>query len=101
MIDLPTQKDLKHPHHRKAIGALVAAVVIFGIALAVYYLRADSPKEQGPTLSPLQQLAGKPVPDADLTAEQMSQLKELVGKPVPATTLTAEQKARLQELRGD
>ena len=29
------------PHHRKAIGALIASVVIFGIVLAVYFLRPE------------------------------------------------------------
>lgn len=39
MIDLPTQKDLATPHHRKAVGALVASIIIFGLVLTVYYLR--------------------------------------------------------------
>ncbi len=41
MIDLPTQKDFESPHHRRAVGSLIAALIIFGIAFAVYYFRTE------------------------------------------------------------
>ena len=95
MIDLPTSKDMATPHHRKAIGALVATVIIFGLLLVVYYLRPE-PVETPVQSNIIQQLVGQSVPPSNLTADETKKVQSLVGKPVPAGKLTPAQVKEIQ-----
>lgn len=97
MIDLPTQSDLATPHHRKAIGALVATVVVFGVALIIYFVSSNH--DSATPIRTFADFVGQPVPSADLTVEQTEKLKELVGSPVLPANLTAEQMEQLKELQ--
>ncbi|MBP6858363.1 MAG: hypothetical protein KBC33_00860 [Candidatus Pacebacteria bacterium] len=98
MIDLPTQKDMAHPHHRRAVWALVAAGVLLGAVLLTYYLKpVDSTDNVArDRAAALNESTGKPVPAANLTAEETAKLKTLVNKPVPSANLTT---AQLEQLR--
>jgi len=101
MIDLPTQQDMNHPHHRRAIWAMIAASVLLGVVLVSFYSQKETvPEPVWDASARLQKIVGQPVPPANLTPEETAKLKTLVDKPVPPANLTAAQLERLRALQG-
>lgn len=100
MIDLPTQKEMNSPHHRRAIWALVGSGLILGAILTAYYIDQveDTSRGQGGVVR-LQSIVGQSVPPANLTNEQMAKLRTTVGQPVPKSNLTAAQLENLRKLQ--
>jgi hypothetical protein len=100
MIDLPTQKDMVHPHHRRAVWALIAAGALLGAVLAGYYLRPSEPVEQGSQgdLAKKQALMNEPAPVLNLTAAEIKSRQALLDKDAPTLKLTPEQIKARQDL---
>ncbi len=100
MIDLPTQKEMNSPHHRRAVWALIAAGLLLGVVIVGYYLRSYNDVQMPLQDNEVRASIGQPVPPANLTDAELAKLKTLVGKPVPPANLTAAQLERLRMLQG-
>lgn len=103
MIELPTEKDLKTPHHRKAIGALVAALVVFGFLIVGYCLYQTKEPEVDQTYAAIaarQALMDIPNPTVELTPDQVEERQKLMSTPNPTVELTPEQVEERKRLMG-
>ncbi len=88
--------DFSKPHHRKAIAALIVAVLVFGVLIVAYLLRpAVTPTVQvAPPLDPIavrQALLSQPNPPANLTSAEITTRQKLLTAPNPPSKLTPEQ----------
>lgn len=79
--------DFSHPHHRKAIAALIVAVLVFGIAIVVYIFRP------APEVVPV-----APPPDPnELTQAKIDKLAEM-SQSLTVQEITPQLKAKLAEM---
>jgi hypothetical protein len=86
--------DIGHPHHRKAIWAGVAAVIIGG-AIVWGYIAA---KHQAPIIAPVTSTSSQALNPAQLTAEQIKSRQEILNASTPSVPLTAKQIEERQKL---
>ncbi|MEK7641859.1 MAG: hypothetical protein AAB365_02585 [Patescibacteria group bacterium] len=102
MIDLPTKKDIAHPHHRRAVGALVAAGIVFMMLIAAYALNpvdTQTPSADRSTAT-RQALVLQANPPALLTAGEVRMRQMTAESNNPMATLTPEQVRARQALIG-
>jgi hypothetical protein len=102
MIDFPTSKDMASPHHRKAIGALVASGIILIVILSAYFLRPEQRQDSqsGMTIAEKQAvLETQTNPPSGLSATEVKARQALLSKTKnPPSKLTADEIQRRQEL---
>lgn len=96
MIDLPTQKEMESPHHRRALWALIAAGVIFAGLIAAYVVNPQPQEEQGGAIREdfaAQKMAelAKPNPTVTLTVDEVILKKAVLAEKNPKVNLTPEQ----------
>ncbi len=100
MIDLPTQKEMNSPHHRRAVWALIAAGLLLGALLAAYYLKPPV-IEDLPSQSDMAQkraLLNEAPATLDLTASEIKTRQTLLNKDATSLKLTPEQIKAQQDL---
>ena len=93
MADAFLSNNVAAPHHRKAIGALIAAVIVFGIVLAVYFLRPEVEViPQQPDMAQLKNsILAQPNPPVTLSSQEAAVKQSQLSAPNPKVTLTPEQ----------
>lgn len=98
MIDLPTQKEMASPHHRRALWALVGAGVLLGAVMIGYYLNpqlGDFREAKNDVLIAQRALMNQQVAPASLTPEEIRARQMLLNKSTKPSGLTPDQiKAR-------
>ncbi|OHA17341.1 MAG: hypothetical protein A3C79_03420 [Candidatus Taylorbacteria bacterium RIFCSPHIGHO2_02_FULL_45_28] len=86
--------DFSHPHHRKAITAMIVAVIVFGLLVGAYIYSNSTPPPQ-PTVQRTPQTLALDNPPSNLTQEEIVSRQKTAAQPNPLSKLTPEQvKAR-------
>jgi hypothetical protein len=94
MMNLPTQRDMQHPHHRRAIFALIGAGVIFAGLIVGYSL---NPQKQEKQVDPIDLATQRKVwleqesPAPSLSQAQLSDRKKFISRPSSEVKLTPDQ----------
>jgi hypothetical protein len=104
MIDLPTEKDMNSPHHRRAVWALIMASVIGVLLVATYVWKVQDKSEVVDTsydaLATQKRLMDIPSEKVNLTPEQVVIQKKLMDVPSQKVNLTPEQVELQKKLMG-